>query len=84
MKKKLQKDFLWTEKHNSAVGTKCQLLFFAKNDIRHKNSAYCYQKGKTPTNRKVRVRNLFKSGLAKIVDTVPFTIQLLNEGLVFI
>ena len=33
-----------------------------------------------PTNRKVRVRSLFKSGLAKIVDTVPFTIRLLYEN----
>ena len=28
-------------------------------------------KPQMPTNRKVRVRSLFKYGLAKIVDTVP-------------
>ena len=33
-----------------------------------------------PTNRKVRVRSLFKLGRAKIVDTVPFTIQLLYKN----
>lgn len=37
-------------------------------------------KPQMPTNRKVRVRSLFKSGLAKIVDTVPFTIRLLYEN----
>lgn len=37
-------------------------------------------KPQMPTNRKVRVRILFKSGLAKIVDTVPFTIRLLYEN----
>ena len=37
-------------------------------------------KPQMPTNRKVRVRGLFKSGLAKIVDTVPFTIRLLYEN----
>lgn len=37
-------------------------------------------KPQMPTNRKVRIRSLFKSGLAKIVDTVPFTIRLLYEN----
>ena len=37
-------------------------------------------KPQMPTNRKVRVRSLFKSGMAKIVDTVPFTMQLLYEN----
>ena len=37
-------------------------------------------KPQMPTNRKVRVRGLFKSGLAKVVDTVPFTIRLLYEN----
>lgn len=49
------------------------------------NTEYIYVLGadgnpQMPTNRKVRVRSLFKSGLAKIVDTVPFTIQLLYEN----
>ena len=37
-------------------------------------------KPQMPTNRKVRIRSLFKSGRAKIVDTVPFTIRLLYEN----
>ena len=37
-------------------------------------------KPQMPTNRKVRVRRLFKLGRAKIVDTVPFTIQLLYKN----
>ena len=37
-------------------------------------------KPQMPTNRKVRVRKLFKLGRAKIVDTVPFTIQLLYKN----
>ena len=37
-------------------------------------------KSQMPTNRKVRVRKLFKLGRAKIVDTVPFTIQLLYKN----
>ena len=37
-------------------------------------------KPQMPTNRKVRIRSLFKSGRAKIVNTVPFTIRLLYEN----
>ena len=37
-------------------------------------------KPQMPTNRKVMVRKLFRSDKAKIVDTVPFTIQLLYEN----
>ena len=37
-------------------------------------------KPQMPTNRKVRIRSLFKSGRAKIVDTIPFTIRLLYEN----
>lgn len=37
-------------------------------------------KPQMPTNRKVRVRKLFKLGMAKIVDTVPFTMQLLYKN----
>ena len=37
-------------------------------------------KPQMPTNRKVRVRKLFKLGMAKIVDTVPFAIRLLYEN----
>lgn len=33
-----------------------------------------------PTNRKVRVRKLFKLGMVKIVDTMPFIIQLLYKN----
>lgn len=49
------------------------------------NAEYIYVLGidgkpQMPTNRKVRVRSLFKSGLAKIVDAVPFTIRLLYEN----
>lgn len=37
-------------------------------------------KPQMPTNRKVMIRKLFRSDKAKIVDTVPFTIQLLYEN----
>lgn len=37
-------------------------------------------KPQMPTNRKVRVRKLFKLGMAKIVDTVPFTMRLLYKN----
>ena len=54
-------------------------------DELHEKTEYIYVLGvdgkpQMPTNRKVRVRSLFKSGLAKIVDTVPFTIRLLYEN----
>lgn len=50
-----------------------------------KKTEYIYVLGidgkpQMPTNRKVRVRKLFKLGMAKIVDTVPFTIQLLYKN----